>query len=108
MLESLHDIGVKCTVADKVDLKDGYDIFYVNRLQQERFADAALFDKNRKKYRLTRDQVEGSKCLILDPLPRIDEIDTNVDDLDNALYFKQASYGVPVRMALLSLLLDKS
>jgi len=108
MLESMSDMGVKCSVADSVDLNDGYDIFYVNRLQQERFADAALFEKNRKKYRLTRNQVEGSDCLILDPLPRIDEIDTDVDDLPNALYFKQASYGVPVRMALLSLLLSKS
>ena len=100
-------MGVECSVADSVDLNDGYDIFYVNRLQQERFADPVLFEKNRKKYRLTRKQVEGSDCLILDPLPRIDEIDTDVDDLPNALYFKQASYGVPVRMALLSLLLSK-
>lgn len=35
------------------------------------------------------------------PLPRVDEIDFNVDNLSNAMYFKQAFYGVPVRMALL-------
>ena len=105
MLQKLSDQGVVCTVADQIDPHDGYDIFYVNRLQQERFADAALFEENRKKYRLTKELVEGSDCLILDPLPRIDEIDTAVDTLPNALYFKQASYGVPVRMALLSMLL---
>ena len=49
-----------------------------------------------------------SNCLILDPLPRIDEIDTDVDSLPNALYFKQASYGVPMRMALLAMLLGKT
>ena len=108
MLQKLTDQGVVCTVTDQIDPHDDFDIFYVNRLQQERFADAALFEENRKKYRLTRELVEGSDCLILDPLPRIDEIDTTVDTLPNALYFKQASYGVPVRMALLSMLLKKN
>jgi len=57
---------------------------------------------------LERSFVEESKAIILDPLPRIDEISTDVDDLDNAVYFKQASYGVPVRMALLGMLLNKA
>lgn len=107
MLHELRSKGVSCDVVAEVELTDQHDIFYVNRLQQERFADAALFEKNRKKYRLTKNQVDGKKCLILDPLPRIDEIDTDVDSLPNALYFKQASYGVPLRMALLALLLGK-
>ncbi len=108
MLEGLRAKGVDCEVTTDLVLSDEHDIFYVNRLQQERFDDPDLFEKNRKKYRLTKPQVEGKKCLILDPLPRIDEIDTEVDSLDNALYFKQASYGVPVRMALLALLLAKT
>ncbi len=108
MLAELSDQGVECQVLPDVNLNDGYDIVYLNRLQQERFADSALFEANRDKYRLTREQIEGTKCLVLDPLPRIDEIDTEVDSLPNALYFKQASYGVPVRMALLALLLDKA
>ncbi len=108
MLAELESLGVSCEVVHDVNLRDGYDIVYVNRLQEERFADRAIFDTNRKKYRLTKERVEGSGCLILDPLPRIDEIDTDVDNLPNALYFKQASYGVPMRMALLALLLDKA
>lgn len=108
VLDELKSKGVECEVISDVDLDDGYDIVYVNRLQQERFDDPALFDANRRKYRLTEDNVSGTDCLILDPLPRIDEIDTAVDSLPNALYFKQASYGVPVRMALLSMLLGKS
>ena len=108
MLEELRAKGVQCDVVAEVDLNDGYDIVYVNRLQEERFAEPSLFEKNRRKYRLTEDKVSGTDCLILDPLPRIDEIDTAVDSLPNALYFKQASYGVPMRMALLSMLLGKA
>jgi aspartate carbamoyltransferase catalytic subunit len=84
------------------------DVIYLNRLQEERFDDRAIFEQNRLKYRLQRSDVEGSDALILDPLPRIDEISTDVDSLPNAAYFKQTSYGVPVRMALLASLLGKA
>ncbi len=108
MLNELKSKGAQCEIVPEVNLSDGYDIVYVNRLQEERFNEPALFEANRRKYRLTQDKVSGTDCLILDPLPRIDEIDTAVDCLPNALYFKQASYGVPVRMALLSMLLGKA
>jgi len=107
MLMELEQKGVSCQVQSNVDLHNGYDIAYINRLQEERFNDRNLFDANRRKYRLNKADVEGSDCLILDPLPRIDEISTEVDDLPNALYFKQASHGVPLRMALLAMLLGK-
>ena len=107
MLEELTDLGVSCTVEPEVDFRSGFDVIYVNRLQEERFSDPELFESNRKKYRLTRADIEGSEALLLDPLPRIDEIDTAVDELPNAVYFKQAGYGVPVRMALLAMLLQK-
>ena len=89
-------------------MRDGFDAAYVNRLQQERFSDSAMFEKHRRKYRIARKDIEGSDCIILDPLPRIDEIDVEVDDLPNAVYFEQASHGVPVRMALLAMLLGKA
>ncbi len=108
MLQKLKDLGIKCSVQSEVDLRDGYDIAYVNRLQEERFPDQQLFEKNRKKFRLTRADVEDTDTIILDPLPRIDEISTDVDSLPNALYFNQASYGVPMRMALLAMLLGKA
>lgn len=108
MLARLQAHGVECSFDENLEINDELDIIYVNRLQEERFDDKALFEKNRKKYRLTKEKVENTSCLILDPLPRIDEIDTEVDSLPNALYFKQASYGVPLRMALLALLLDKA
>ena len=107
MLAELRKTGTECIISSEVNLHDGYDVAYVNRLQEERFEKREIFEQNRRKYRLNREDVEGSGCLILDPLPRIDEISTDVDELENAVYFKQASYGVPVRMALLAMLLKK-
>jgi len=108
MIEELESLGVTCAIESELKSLKGFDVVYVNRLQEERFNDKAIFEKNRRKFRLERDMVEDSKALILDPLPRIDEISTDVDSLPNAAYFKQASFGVPVRMALLAMMLGKA
>lgn len=108
MVNELESLGVACTIKSELTSLDEYDVVYVNRLQEERFKDKKLFEENRRKFRLERDFVKGSNTLILDPLPRIDEISTDVDSLPNAVYFKQASYGVPVRMALLAMMLGKA
>ncbi|MCL4144660.1 UNVERIFIED_CONTAM: hypothetical protein GTU68_054140 [Idotea baltica] len=107
LINELELKGAKCISQTNVEISDDCDVIYVNRLQEERFSDRHLFEKNRQKYRLVKQHLSGKKAIILDPLPRIDEIAIEVDDLENAMYFKQASYGVPVRMALLSLLLGK-
>jgi aspartate carbamoyltransferase catalytic subunit len=60
-------------------------------------------------YRIDRELLE--RCdnpLLLHPLPRVNEIDPDVDDLDNTVFFDQAGNGVPVRMALISNLLNLS
>jgi len=108
ILTELESEGAKCQVRDQAVYTEGVDVIYLNRLQEERFKDRDLFESNRQKYRLQRQDVEGTEALILDPLPRIDEISTDVDALPNALYFKQTSYGVPVRMALLASLLENT
>ena len=107
LLAKLETAGVKCDVKEQAVFTDEVDVIYLNRLQEERFEDRQLFEENRLKYRLQRADVENSDILVLDPLPRIDEICTSVDSLPNAAYFKQTSYGVPVRMALLAGLLHK-
>lgn len=107
MLQDLKHKGVQCHLQSELDGLEEFDVVYVNRLQEERFPERALFEENRQKYRLTRDAVAGTEAIILDPLPRIDEIHTDVDDLPNAVYFEQADFGVPVRMALLSLMLGR-
>ena len=108
MIDELESLGVTCAIESELSSLEDFDVVYVNRLQEERFKDKALFEENRRKFRLERSIVEKSKAIILDPLPRIDEISTDVDELPNAVYFKQASYGVPVRMALLAMMLGKA
>jgi len=48
----------------------------------------------------------GEDTLVMHPLPRIDEVSKELDNTKHALYFKQAAYGIPVRMAILDLLLQ--
>lgn len=83
------------------------EVLYITRIQKERFPDPSEFEKVRGSYRLTTELVEKMKegAIILHPLPKVDEIDLKVDENKHARYFQQASYAVPVRMALLSLLL---
>jgi aspartate carbamoyltransferase catalytic subunit len=100
-LEDLKKKGVNFEIVSNLSKFNKYDIFYANRLQNERFKDKKEFEKYRKALVLNRKLVQGSKTLIMDPLPRIDEIETTVDSLPNAIYFDQAQNGLYVRMALL-------
>jgi aspartate carbamoyltransferase catalytic subunit len=79
------------------------DVLYVTRIQKERFPDVEEYEKVRGSYRITMKTLDHlGKAIILHPLPRVDEIDPQVDGTANAIYFKQAWNGVPVRMALLA------
>lgn len=81
------------------------DIVYVTRVQRERFEDPQEYEKVKGSYILNRSVVNQAKkgITILHPLPRVDEISTDVDDYEGAAYFRQAHNGVYVRMALLAL-----
>ncbi|MHB1261816.1 MAG: aspartate carbamoyltransferase [Thermoplasmatota archaeon] len=84
------------------------DVLYVTRVQKERFADAAEYEKVKGAFVVDADLLQRtrSKAIILHPLPRVDEIHPNVDPLPQAKYFEQARNGIPVRMAVLASLLD--
>lgn len=84
------------------------DVIYVTRIQKERFPDPSEYEKVRGSYRIGRSLVEKAKpdCIILHPLPRVDELPYEVDSTPHAAYFKQAAWGVPLRMALLKLILS--
>lgn len=84
------------------------DVLYMTRVQQERFADKSEYERLKLKYVLTASQLKGKTVKIMHPLPRVGEIATDVDTLPNAAYFRQAGNGVPVRMALLAMLLKKA
>ncbi len=80
------------------------DVVYMTRVQKERFADIKQYEKLKDFYILTRKLVEQSKpgLVVMHPLPRVDEIATDVDALPNAAYFRQMRNGVYIRMALLA------
>lgn len=85
------------------------DAIYVTRIQAERFADAAEAEAMRGSYVIDPDVLRriGRRTTILHPLPRVNEVDYSVDADTRAAYFRQASYGVPIRMALMALLLGR-
>jgi len=83
------------------------DVLYVVRIQRERFPDPMEYERVRGTYKVDLKLIEKAKpqMVILHPLPRVDEIDFAVDNTHHAKYFKQAGLGVPLRMALLKLVL---
>lgn len=90
------------------DVLPELDILYMTRVQRERFfneedyirlKDSFILDKRKMK-------LAPEDMLVLHPLPRVNEISTDVDDDPRAAYFKQAQYGVYIRMALIMTLLE--
>jgi len=84
------------------------DIVYMTRIQQERFDDVAEYERLKDVFILDAAKVAKMKkeAIILHPLPRVDEIATDVDPLPQAKYFEQARNGVPVRMTLIARALE--
>ena len=83
------------------------DIIYMTRVQRERFTDLMEYERVKDVYILRAAMLRNAKpnMKILHPLPRVNEIAVEVDDDPRAVYFKQAQYGVYVRMALILTLL---
>jgi len=83
------------------------DVLYVTRIQKERFPDAEEYNRVVGSYKIDNTLLQQAKpdLIVMHPLPRIVEIDPEVDKTQHAIYFKQAFNGVPIRMALLSLIL---
>jgi aspartate carbamoyltransferase catalytic subunit len=84
------------------------DVLYVTRIQAERFPDESEYRAVAGEYQIDRGTLAAADddLTVMHPLPRVDEIAHGVDDTDHATYFEQAHNGVPVRMALLDLLLE--
>jgi aspartate carbamoyltransferase catalytic subunit len=83
------------------------DIIYMTRIQRERFSDPIEYEKVKNSYILNAAMLEGAKSnlRVLHPLPRVNEIDVDVDTTPQAYYFQQALNGVYVRQALLASIL---
>ncbi len=84
------------------------DLLYMTRVQKERFFNEEDYVRLKDFYILDREKLSAARedMLILHPLPRVNEISVEVDDDPRAVYFKQAQYGVYVRMALILTLLN--
>lgn len=84
------------------------DILYMTRVQKERFFNEEDYIRMKDFYILNKEKMKlaPEDMLVLHPLPRVNEISTEIDDDPRAVYFKQAQYGVYVRMALILTLLE--
>jgi aspartate carbamoyltransferase catalytic subunit len=104
-----HQLANIPSVSAQVELEEGVDVLYVTRLQLERLAADEEGEELKKEYpvvdkKLLRER-EFEKTMVLHPLPRVSELARELDADPRSAYFKQAKRGVPVRMALLALLL---
>ncbi len=83
------------------------DVIYQTRVQKERFKDLKEYEALKDSYTLTLKEVDKMKdgAIVMHPLPRVNEIDIEVDNSPKAVYFKQAKNGLLIRMALLKYLL---
>jgi len=85
------------------------DIIYVTRIQGERFENPADYEKLKGSYIINKAIIDQAKkgITVMHPLPRVNEISTDVDDYEGAAYFRQAHNGLFIRMALLALVSSK-
>ena len=90
------------------DAMEELDILYMTRVQRERFFNEEDYIRMKDCYILDQEKMKLAKpnMFVLHPLPRVNEISVEVDDDPRAAYFKQAQYGVYVRMALIMTLLE--
>lgn len=106
--EKLDAAGVEWhEVTSLEDAIPELDILYMTRIQQERFPSWEEYEKLKDSFILTRSMLAPAKedMIILHPLPRVNEIDVDVDDDPRACYFYQALMGKYIRMALILYLL---
>ena len=111
--DSTYEIKKNLDFTESTQLEDHIDeldVLYVTRIQKERFPDEEEYLKVKGSYVVGLDIVKQMKedSIILHPLPRIDEISTEVDKTKNAKYLQQADYGKHTRATLLGLILNEN
>jgi aspartate carbamoyltransferase catalytic subunit len=107
--EVLEEKGIPYKeVTNLEEVMPDLDVLYMTRVQRERFFNEEDYIRLKDIYILDKKKMAhaGKDMLVMHPLPRVNEITTEVDDDPRAVYFKQAEYGVYVRMALILTLLE--
>ena len=106
VIDECKELGVEPTQTTNLEkaIKNA-DVLYATRIQKERFPDAAEYNRVVGSYKIDLELLEKANddLIVMHPLPRVTEIAPEVDSTNHAVYFRQAFNGVPVRMALLSL-----
>jgi carbamoyl-phosphate synthase/aspartate carbamoyltransferase len=103
-------VGIPCHETSSLDEVIGTtDVLYVTRIQKERFASAEEYNSVAGSYVITNKVMKSAKShmIVMHPLPRVGEIDPEVDFDQRAAYFRQMKYGLYVRMALLALVMGR-
>ena len=109
--EYLNGVGIPYRVCRSIEEAIGeLDVLYMTRIQRERFADPAEYERLKNSYCLTPDKMQMAKqtMAVLHPLPRVNEISVRVDSDPRAAYFRQAYNGKYIRMALILKLLAEA
>ncbi len=101
-----HQLAMMPDISIQIELEKGVDALYVTRLQKERQASKAKGEDYPVVDKKLLEEKRFKEALVMHPLPRVDELAHELDADPRSMYFKQAARGVPVRMALISLLLD--
>jgi len=108
--EVLEEVSKRIAVKEGLSMDEHLkelDVIYMTRVQKERFADLAEYEKVKGSFRLSADGLAHARknAIVMHPLPRVDEIESNVDNTRHAKYFQQVWYGMVLRMSLLGLVL---
>ena len=109
IIDNIKEKGIACRKTDNLEEALQADVLYMTRIQKERFDEISEYERLKDSYVLNREilQKGNREITIMHPLPRVDEISTDVDDLPNAAYFRQAHNGVFLRMALLAMVMGR-
>ncbi len=108
--EVLEEAAGRVEVCEESDVREvipKMDVLYVTRIQKERIPDPEEYEKLKGTYQINLDLLRSAKknLIIMHPLPRVDEISSEVDQTPHAKYFKQMWYGLVTRMAILALVM---
>ena len=109
--KELGELNIPVSESDSLEgVLDDADVLYMTRIQRERFPDPEEYNKVKNAYQLRLQHIEKVKpnFKILHPLPRVNEIHTEVDETEYAYYFEQARNGVYTRQAIISTLLGEA
>jgi aspartate carbamoyltransferase len=107
MTQALRDDGIEVIeTSNLAEAASKSDVLYMTRVQKERFTDMQAYERLKDIYAINRKFIELAKpgITLMHPLPRMEEIDREVDNYEGAAYFRQAANGGPIRMATIALL----